>query len=298
MTKIKKLLRNIINFYKFKKIETQIKFLSELDDIEFSFLDIGARGGIATAEKRFLLFKYFKKFYTVGIEPDPEDCARISNQYDEIFPIAVYEEKSTQKLYITKNPACASLFRPNASYLKYSTKREHLEIIEEVDVNVDRVDAVVKNRNFDLVKTDVQGATLEVLKGTGEILDNALICYLDVYFEELYENIKLFSDVDKFMRNKGYRMVSLSPVFSDGFVVQSNITYIRISESMSKDSLIKLLSIACILENKQLKLHLLENFSKNLLDMEEYKAVLKKLRINKQKRGKRWNDSDWKGLTT
>jgi len=296
---MKNLIFEFINYLKTRRIKKTVSYLSSISNGNFSFLDIGARGGIVTSDKNFLFFKNFLNFYSVGIEPDPEECERIKHEYNEVYPIAVSDKKTTTALYITKNPACASLFEPNEKIYHYSRKKDDLRVIKKININVDRVDNILDNKEFDFIKTDVQGATYEVLMGTGKILDNAFGCYLDVYFEDAYRNIKKFDLVDSYLRSKGFRIISLLPVFPDGFMWQANMTYIRIPNYVDRSIFIKLFTIASITNNQSLQGYLFRVYGK-VLNSIEYSNLLKVSNINKKylkmKSEIKWSHSDWRGI--
>ncbi len=79
-----------------------------------------------------------------------------------------------------------------------------------------------------LLKIDVQGAELDVLRGAIDILDSVDFLYLEVSFEELYESQSLAPEVIDWVVSRGFvvdRIGSVSP--SIRRVVQADVLFSR-----------------------------------------------------------------------
>jgi hypothetical protein len=63
---------------------------------------------------------------------------------------------------------------------------------------------------IDYLKVDTQGAELSILKGAGDLLDSARVLEVEVEFNPIYKGQPLFSDVDTFLRDKGFVLWKLS----------------------------------------------------------------------------------------
>jgi len=57
-----------------------------------------------------------------------------------------------------------------------------------------------------LIKLDVQGYELEVLKGCGDKINEIVAVYAEVNFVEVYENQPEFFEIDRFLHSKGFRL--------------------------------------------------------------------------------------------
>src|SRR4051794_617142 len=79
--------------------------------------DIGARWGAADAWFRL---KPLARLY--GFEPDPVECQRLNDRaepgQERFFPVALGRSTREATLYVTKEPACSSLFPPSAFMLE------------------------------------------------------------------------------------------------------------------------------------------------------------------------------------
>src|SRR5262249_45709239 len=61
----------------------------------------------------------------------------------------------------------------------------------------------------DFIKLNIQGAELEVLRGCGPILDSALGLLVEVAFVESYVGRPMFSDIDPYLRKRGFTFFDL-----------------------------------------------------------------------------------------
>jgi len=66
-----------------------------------------------------------------------------------------------------------------------------------------------------LLKLDVQGYELEVLKGTEPILDRIEFIYTEVQFQELYKNGPMFDEVYEFLNRRGFELLRMTSFRAD-----------------------------------------------------------------------------------
>lgn len=80
---------------------------------------------------------------------------------------------------------------------------------------------------IDLVWMDLQGAELKALQGMEDILRNIKILYTEVEFKQIYIGQPLFPEIDRFMRERGFRLhgqFNRSEWFGDALYVQAGMT--------------------------------------------------------------------------
>lgn len=69
----------------------------------------------------------------------------------------------------------------------------------------------------DFIKIDVQGYELEVLKGADRLLcESVAAVYSEAQMVPLYEGAALYSDIDQFLRRRGFEMYRIQEIFSNG----------------------------------------------------------------------------------
>ena len=105
----------------------------------------------------------------------------------------------------------------SSSILKLGThKTAHPEVhyTHTIKCVTKRVDTLLKENHIDVSKyiflnIDLQGAELLALKSLGSLIDEIDYAYLEVNKEPLYVGCALISDIDNFMKEKGFKRVEL-----------------------------------------------------------------------------------------
>lgn len=189
------------------------KLAPHLNGEKITLIDIGARYGI---HKRWDAIASLLNVY--AFEPDAEECARINASAEslpyrlECIPCALGDSaQSGIPLYICKDPGCSSLYQPNLEFARQFYFGDSMEVTRTVQVSTERLDTICNQRNLrpDVIKIDTQGYELNILKGSGSVLDTVKFVELEVEFNEQYKDQPLFSDVDLFMRSRGFALLGL-----------------------------------------------------------------------------------------
>lgn len=80
----------------------------------------------------------------------------------------------------------------------------------------------------DLIKADVQGFELEVLRGAGKCLETAQLLLLEVSYRRIYENLALAHEVIGYVGGAGFRIYDICTYAGrprDGELTQSDILF-------------------------------------------------------------------------
>lgn len=88
----------------------------------------------------------------------------------------------------------------------------HLQQVQEVPVQIHRLDdwiAAQQMPNPDLIKLDVQGYELEVLRGAETALAGVAAVLAEVSFFEIYRGQCLFHELTEYLSDSGFRLVAL-----------------------------------------------------------------------------------------
>ena len=113
--------------------------------------------------------------------------------------------------YINQDDGTSSILTPEDDLIAISSAYQAKEICRIESSTIDReVDA---GMHFpDILKTDVQGSDLEVLKGGLELLKTQKVSIVssEVYFSRAYKNQCYFHDVAYFMDSVGYKFYNFS----------------------------------------------------------------------------------------
>ena len=95
----------------------------------FIYLNCGSRGD------DFVPFvELLPMAQSIGFEPDEVECVRLSRSAGpkyRFFQFAVGESSEDRPIYLTRNPACSSLLKPNLDLMSHFLRgTEDLEVVE------------------------------------------------------------------------------------------------------------------------------------------------------------------------
>jgi len=164
-------------------------------------LDIGAYEGLWTLDllevfpaARVMMVEAQtnkESFLKVIKEKYPQTEYAISLLSSEEGAIKTFEENETASHVV--NGA-----HPGAQYRQLKTRR---------------LDDLLEAKQFplpDLLKLDVQGHEMEVLKGAEKSLNHATICLLEISLLNLGDNVPLMAEMMAFMNDKGFQAYDIS----------------------------------------------------------------------------------------
>lgn len=161
--------------------------------------------------------KPFRKYYPKSIvhmfEPTPGLYQYLNKFVDKntfVHRNALGSTDGTVKFNILSRPGTSSVLLP-ADVLSYCAKEK--EIIDTIDVPCKRLDSVL-NKAPDVLKLDVQGYELEVLKGCIKFISEIRFMIVEVAFIQLYKEQPTFSDIDTFLREHGFFIFNLYELYT------------------------------------------------------------------------------------
>ena len=174
-------------------------------DCKFTLIDIGALP-IENSKPRFYkIIEYFPSSEIIGFEIEKEVCDQMNSKAAKgtrYFPFALGENNEKRKLYITENPMCTSLYKPNENLANLYHELQYMNLKKETEIETITLDSFVDEHSIDVIdfiKIDVQGAELDILKGSKKLLNNVLKIECEVEFIPLYHDQPLFGDIAKFL---------------------------------------------------------------------------------------------------
>lgn len=210
----------------------------------------------------------------LGFEPQAAatETTSFGKMTRTVLPLALGDGQPV-KLHQTCFPAASSTRRPNKAVLSsFHALPEMLEVQAVGTIPTVRLDDVREIADCDLLKIDVQGAELDVLRHGERVLSNATIVIAETEFVPLYEGQPLFADLDIFMRGLGFRFVGFLAVgcnawraapFGDhaGYLTWADAVYVASDERLTElgtDKILKAFLVAHhILRNSGCAAHLL-----------------------------------------
>ena len=210
-----------------KKFENFFEIIKKLNlDLKFNIVEIGAHPYGDFKEIFHILLNHFPDSKIHAFEVDKEECEKLNKTCKKgmkFFPIALGEKKETKKFYETYMPVCSSLYEPNQKFMELynSLNVAYLKKTTEIEtISLDEFSKQHNLENVDFIKIDIQGAELDVFKGSKKVLEKTLMIVSEVEFVEQYINQPLFGDVSSFLKKYdfmfhkflGFGTRSLKPV--------------------------------------------------------------------------------------
>jgi FkbM family methyltransferase len=180
-----------------------------------TLLDIGANYGHYAAALRAQGFAG----RIVSFEPVAAAFAGLSQRAAgdpnwHCHELALGDEDAERTIHVSADVTSSSLLPPAEAYAEASPR---LEFVREETVSTTTLDAV-RGRLFDaddalFLKLDVQGFELEVLRGAEQTLGQAVGLECELSLAPIYEGQALFTDVIRYLADRGFHLRALEPVF-------------------------------------------------------------------------------------
>jgi FkbM family methyltransferase len=180
-------------------------------------IDVGGAKGL---QPHWWTFHGSADFYV--FEPHPESFEEIkmlyaNSEYPEMYRVLPYGLSGTggiRTLYKLNAPTGSSLLPIDLNSEFVNENDSYIFPIREERINTRTLKEIMienKEERVDLIKLDVQGAELEILKGLGdERLDQLLLIELEVGFAHEHIGAPTFAEVDTFMSSRGLQLFDVS----------------------------------------------------------------------------------------
>jgi hypothetical protein len=181
-------------------------------------LDIGAN----TGQFHTLFLSYYPSSWVFSIEASKE-CEpylkKITNNY--YIGLLAKDNKDYNFHYIPNDPLCTgmSIYKEVTPYWQQSTT------IKKKGIKLD--DLFKENFIFDLIKIDVQGAEIDVMKGGSELCKKAKGILLEVSLTQYNTNAPLYNNVIEYMESINYNLVEVLSEVKNEKTHQQDILFIN-----------------------------------------------------------------------
>jgi FkbM family methyltransferase len=153
----------------------------------------------------------------VGFEPNPAALAELERRrgpHERYFPHAIGDGQR-HTLHICQAPGMTSLLEPDPAVLAlFHGFPEWGRVLSTEPIDTARLDDLPETAGADLLKLDIQGAELMVLRHAEARLRDAVVIQAEVEFLPLYRGQPLFSDIDIFLRERGFVLHRFFPTVS------------------------------------------------------------------------------------
>ncbi len=174
-------------------------------DVRVKVVDVGANPIDSTPPYASLLRRGDAD--VVGFEPNREGLAKLDlrkGPFETYLPHAIGDGKR-HTLHFCQAPGMTSLLQPNPAVLNlFHGFPIWGQVLATEEVDTIRLDDIPETAGVDLLKMDIQGAELMVLRNAEARLADALVIQTEVEFLPMYIDQPLFGDLDLFLRQHGF----------------------------------------------------------------------------------------------
>jgi FkbM family methyltransferase len=232
----------------------QEQFISDVEPFFYgrnvTYVDVGAYNGMTF--KAF--FRKLKIREAHLFEPNPHTLKRLLENIKDIsipvlrtYPLAVSKSKRTLKF-----------MKASSMTKEISSDLDNETFFEAMSITLDAMTSIFTDGKINILKIDVEGDELYVLKGAKKLLQNNAIdiIYIEAGFDKFTTQQTYFLKIEKFLSKYGYRIFKIyeqvNEWIEDGPVLRrANLAYM--SEAFYKRNSYKL-----VLENFTMKRKLQE----------------------------------------
>ena len=173
-------------------------------------LDIGANEGNFTVGLKGLA----PAARVVAVEPAPEPRARLEARVAELSGVrivgkAVGAEPGTATFHLTGHDHNSSLQRPRDE-MSTLYSDPGWQVVRDLEVGVTTLDELSEGEPVSVIKLDVQGGELDVIRGGAATLERTTAVLMEVTFVSHYEGDATFDGLHEEMTGRGFRLASVS----------------------------------------------------------------------------------------
>ena len=224
-----------------------------------SYIDIGTRGGFQD-DLAAIAFAVD----AIGFEPEQKafDILDVTGtgpwRSARILPHAIGGVTGHQILSVPTDPVSTTLLTPDPAIGRRFDKSQFFDVQEKIEVETLLLDDALSDLELpsrDFLKIDIEGAELDVLKGSPETVDSLLAVKTEVSFLKHRVNQPLAHDIAAFFHERGFELMDLvdqahwrregyvihpylssdNPRYSRGQLVQSDYLFFRSVDRLGDD---------------------------------------------------------------
>lgn len=176
----------------------------------FKVVDVGAQL-LESADHVYTSLAQAMSAQIVGFEPlSGKRQKRVEKESSVVMLPHAIGQGGSAVLRVTKFNPASSLLAPDAAKLaEFLALPDMLEVVEEIGLETRRLDDIPEAAGCRLLKIDVQGGELDVLRGATGTLKEVLAVFIEVEFLDIYRGQPLFCSVHAFLEEQGFELLDL-----------------------------------------------------------------------------------------
>jgi FkbM family methyltransferase len=178
----------------------------------------------------------------VGFEPNPEALEKLNQMkgpHETYLPYAV-ADGGRHTLHFCQAPGMTSLLVPNSAVLNlFHGFPDWGRVTSVTDIDTVRLDDVLETAGAEFIKIDIQGGELMVFSHAEARLKDTLVIQTEVEFMPMYVGQPLFSEVEMFLRQRGFMFHRFFPAVSRVIkpLLVGNDPYAGLSQALWADAI-------------------------------------------------------------
>jgi FkbM family methyltransferase len=174
-------------------------------------------------------------------EPLPNALSRLRNVFEGdassiVFPFALSSAEGTVAFHVSQRPDSSSLLPIGPLQVRENRGTGESRTIMVPTRRLDGVSEISGLPDQTLLKLDVQGAELEVVRGAGELLDHIKWIYCEVSFVELYEGQPRAAELIHALGRLGFELSVVGALSKgrSGRVIQADVLFERTTFALAE----------------------------------------------------------------
>lgn len=190
-------------------------------------VDVGANRG----QFALIARKVFPEAKIFSFEPleEPAQIFRsifVNDQNVKLYPFAVGREKMKSTLHVTRDDDSSSMLAVTQTQLKMFPGAEETELREVAIFPLSEVLDASSLPAASLLKIDVQGFEMEVLKGCEDILNKFSQLYIECSFIELYKDQVLAYEIISWLAQRDFVLSGIHNLYyENGRSIQGDFLF-------------------------------------------------------------------------
>jgi FkbM family methyltransferase len=192
-------------------IERSIHLIKTRNLEGLKIIDIGAAAG----ETCLRFSQSLPEAEIIGFEPIRKTFKRLEDNTKnfaniKVFNIALGKEKGVSSINIMDRITSSSIYPSQAN--SNFDGNQYFNILETEPINIESLDHFgYRDKSIALIKIDVQGFELEVLKGALNTLLNTHFILVELQNHEIYIGAPRYYEIDAFLREVGFELFDIIP---------------------------------------------------------------------------------------
>jgi len=203
-------------YQSYAHIDKSIQLLKKLNFENSIIVDVGGADG-TTSE---IFARNFKENKIYVFEPILENFNQIEEKQKKIKNLVLFNKalgngELNSKINIASRVTSSSIFNlsPDQNSSIFS---KDLNFCRSEEIIITKLDSVIeKDQVIGIIKLDVQGYEMEVLKGANSVLERTMLIVLEMNSHNHYPGAPKYFEVDEYLRNRNFLIFDIFPSTKD-----------------------------------------------------------------------------------